>query len=30
MESQSQNSEFKNDPENFHPCVISTDYLPQK
>ena len=27
MESQPQNREFRNNPENFHPCVILCKYL---
>ena len=27
MESQPQNPEFRNNPENFHPCVMSATYI---
>ena len=33
MESQSQNPEFRNNPENFHPCIcrmIYLEHIPQK
>ena len=28
MESQPQNPEFRNNPENFHPCISKTPYQP--
>ena len=27
MESQPQNPEFRNNPENFHPCIITTAHI---
>ena len=29
MESQPQNPEFKNNPENFHPCIICSSLKPK-